>query len=57
MNLNMRKVNHRIFEKDICENKEKGESLKMSEKTKIKKNKLEIKRHLVNISVRTGSYM
>ena len=37
MNLNMRKVNHRIFEKDICENKEKGESLKMSEKTKIKK--------------------
>ena len=56
MNLNMRKVNHRIFEKDICENKEKGESLKMSEKTKIK-NKLEIKRHLVNISVRTGSYM
>ena len=33
----MRKVNHRIFEKDICENKEKGESLKMSEKTKIKK--------------------
>jgi hypothetical protein len=55
LNLNMRKVNHRIFEKDICENKEKGESLKMSEKTKIKK--LEIKRHLVNISVRTGSYM
>ena len=54
MNLNMRKVNHRIFEKDICENKDKGESLKMSEKTK---NKLEIKRHLVNISVRTGSYM
>lgn len=29
----------------------------MSEKTKTKKNKLEIKRHLVNISVRTGSYM
>ena len=40
MNLNMRKVNHRIFEKDICENKEKGESLKMSEKTKIKKKQI-----------------
>jgi len=36
----MRKVNHRIFEKDICENKEKGESLKMSEKTKIKKKQI-----------------
>lgn len=40
MNLNMRKINHRIFEKDICENKEKGESLKMSEKTKIKKKQI-----------------
>ena len=40
MNLNMRKVNHRIFEKDICENKEQGESLKMSEKTKIKKKQI-----------------